>query len=398
MIRIGKKKKLAGKCLMLLLCLIFALPMGTAAKTIEEVKAQQQELKKQNEELQKKLDSLKQDEQKALEYQETLEEKITVTEKRIDTARENIEALDKNIEKLEERLAQFDKEYQETLELFAERIKALYKMGDVGMLEILLTSNSLYDFSMRTEMIASVTKHDQELADKIRQYMEETAADREDLTEQKEEAAELKVELEQAQSDLLALYEENEALIASLETQKSSAEETIQNNEQEDAELNKELEELIRKKTEEEKNNQAGGSVSPQNPGMSGDFHPMWPLPGIGVGNITGNYGDMYFNGPHNGMDIGAGYGTPIVAAQAGQVLSAEYHYSWGNNVLIWHNGTFSTRYAHCSSLAVSAGQYVEQGQVIGYVGSTGESFGNHLHFEVYVNGSRTDPRPYLFG
>ena len=64
--------------------------------------------------------------------------------------------------------------------------------------------------------------------------------------------------------------------------------------------------------------------------------------------------------------------------------------------MLIWHNETFATRYAHCSSLAVSPGQYVEQGQIIGYVGSTGESFGNHLHFEVYYNGVRVDPDPYL--
>ena len=104
----------------------------------------------------------------------------------------------------------------------------------------------------------------------------------------------------------------------------------------------------------------------------------------------------MYDNGPHNGLDIGADYGTPIVAAQAGQVISAEYHWSWGNNVLIWHNQDYSTRYAHCSSLAVTPGQYVEQGQTIGYVGNTGYSFGYHLHFEVYYGGSRVNPDPYL--
>ena len=139
-----------------------------------------------------------------------------------------------------------------------------------------------------------------------------------------------------------------------------------------------------------------GTGVEPVTPGLQSGFSPIWPLPGVGVGSITGHFGDMYFNGPHNGLDIGAGYGTPIVAAQAGEVISAQYHWSWGNNVLIWHNETFSTRYAHMSSIAVSAGQYVEQGQIIGYVGSTGESFGNHLHFEVYYGGSRVDPDPYL--
>ena len=124
---------------------------------------------------------------------------------------------------------------------------------------------------------------------------------------------------------------------------------------------------------------------------MSDSFQPIWPLPGISYGNITGHFGDMYDNGPHNGLDIGADYGTPIVAAQAGQVISAEYHWSWGNNVLIWHNQDYSTRYAHCSSLAVTPGQYVEQGQTIGYVGNTGYSFGYHLHFEVYYGGSRVN-------
>ena len=94
----------------------------------------------------------------------------------------------------------------------------------------------------------------------------------------------------------------------------------------------------------------------------------------------------MYSGTPHKGLDIGVPYGTPIYASESGQVLSAEYHWSWGHNVLIWHNGTYSTRYAHCSSLAVSAGQYVEKGQVIGYVGSTGPSSGPHLHIDVYQN------------
>ena len=235
-----------------------------------------------------------------------------------------------------------------------------------------------------------------------------------------QEVADSKKAIEAAQDELEVLYEENDLLVASLEGQQADAQEQIAANEAEDAELQAQLEALIaeRNRQEEEKRQQAlqnqqaqnGGSdggegatqpsggtgVEPVTPGLQSGFSPIWPLPGVGVGSITGHFGDMYFNGPHNGLDIGAGYGTPIVAAQAGEVISAQYHWSWGNNVLIWHNETFSTRYAHMSSIAVSAGQYVEQGQIIGYVGSTGESFGNHLHFEVYYGGSRVDPDPYL--
>ena len=114
-------------------------------------------------------------------------------------------------------------------------------------------------------------------------------------------------------------------------------------------------------------------------------------MSGYGTSYIT-----QYYGGGHNGLDIGAPYGSAIIASESGQVLSASYHWSWGNNVLIYHNGTYSTRYAHMSTIAVSDGQYVEKGQIIGYVGSTGNSTGPHLHFEVYQDGDRVDPGPYL--
>lgn len=98
----------------------------------------------------------------------------------------------------------------------------------------------------------------------------------------------------------------------------------------------------------------------------------------------------------HAGIDLGAGSGTPIRAAADGTVLSAGWRGGYGNAVVISHGGGISTLYAHQSSIAVSAGTRVPRGQVIGYVGSTGQSTGPHLHFEVRVNGSPTNPRAYL--
>ena len=278
--------------------------------------------------------------------------------------------------------------------------------GDAGTLEILLNSTSIADFSMKMEMTAAVARHDQALLDKIEEYLEKTRQDREDLAKMRESETNAKRELEAAQKELTSLHEENNVVIADLESQQLAAQDVIAQNEEEDAALEEELQALIEQRNEEERKrreeaekntaNGGGGDVPPVTPGMSDSFQPIWPLPGISYGNITGHFGDMYDNGPHNGLDIGADYGTPIVAAQAGQVISAEYHWSWGNNVLIWHNQDYSTRYAHCSSLAVTPGQYVEQGQTIGYVGNTGYSFGYHLHFEVYYGGSRVNPDPYL--
>ncbi len=101
----------------------------------------------------------------------------------------------------------------------------------------------------------------------------------------------------------------------------------------------------------------------------------------------------------HGGLDIcvsGGTYGLDISAAESGTVVTAAYHYSYGNYVIIDHGNGLSTLYAHCSSLAVSAGETVTKGQTIAYVGSTGNSTGPHLHFEVRINGSRVDPSSYI--
>ena len=417
----SKKRRLA-RGVALALAVLLMLPVRTLATTIDEVQNRQEELKQENEDLQAKIDALKEDEEAALAYQEELTGKIDENEQKIDQARATIEEMNGKIKELEARISLSEEKYQGTIDAFKERLKALYVSGgsSLGALEILLDSESLSEFFTRQELVEVMAQRDQSMLDQLDAYMEETQGDREELVAAQQEVADSKKAIEAAQDELEVLYEENDLLVASLEGQQAQAQEQIAANEAEDAELQAQLEALIaeRNRQEEEKRQQAlqnqqaqnGGSdggegatqpsggtgVEPVTPGLQSGFSPIWPLPGVGVGSITGHFGDMYFNGPHNGLDIGAGYGTPIVAAQAGEVISAQYHWSWGNNVLIWHNETFSTRYAHMSSIAVSAGQYVEQGQIIGYVGSTGDSTGNHLHFEVYYGGSRVDPDPYL--
>lgn len=417
----SKKRRLA-RGVALALAVLLMLPVRTLATTIDEVQNRQEELKQENEDLQAKIDALKEDEEAALAYQEELTGKIDENEQKIDQARATIEEMNGKIQELQARLDLSEEKYQGTIDAFKERLKALYVSGgsSLGTLEILLDSSSLSEFFTRQELVEVMAQRDQSMLDQLDAYMAETQGDREELVAAQQEVADSKKAIEAAQEELETLYEENDLLVASLEGQQADAQEQIAANEAEDAELQAQLEALIaeRNRQEEEKRQQAlqnqqaqnGGSdggegatqpsggtgVEPVTPGLHSGFSPIWPLPGVGVGSITGHFGDMYFNGPHNGLDIGASYGTPIVAAQAGEVISAQYHWSWGNNVLIWHNETFSTRYAHMSSIAVSAGQYVEQGQIIGYVGSTGDSTGNHLHFEVYYGGSRVDPDPYL--
>lgn len=423
------KKRMRQLCriLAMTLALCLAFPLEAAAATIDEVKARQEELAQENAQLEEEIAQLKEDESAALEYQAALEEKIDVTEQKIDAARESIQLMDDEILVLEQKLDAAQAEYQDTLDEFAQRVVALYRMGSIDTLEILLTSESFVDFALRTEMLSAVARHDQEIVDRLEEYQEVTRADREEVERLRQEVAANKRDLEASQDELKDLNAENDALIDQLVSQQLMAEETIQMNETEDAELNAQLEALLeaeRKRQEElaaqqaaqqqQQQQQQGGessggedgsseggtseggqAVEPVNPGLQDGFNPIFPCPGYAY--ISGHFGDIYDDGnPHNGLDIAAVYGTPIIAAQAGTVIYADYHNSWGNNVLISHNATYATRYAHCSSLAVSVGQYVEQGQIIGYVGSTGYSYGNHLHFEVYYNNVRVDPDPYL--
>ena len=126
--------------------------------------------------------------------------------------------------------------------------------------------------------------------------------------------------------------------------------------------------------------------------GVIGDGTLQWPLPGHTY--ISCHFGevDAFGNAGHRGTDIPAPEGTPILAAHSGTVLVSGWNDSYGNQVLLDNGAGLSTRYAHMTKTAVTAGETVTAGQVIGYVGSTGDSTGNHLHFEVMQNGARCNP------
>ncbi len=392
-------------------------PVPVLARTTEEVEAEQAQLEAERQELQAKLEQLRADEEQKQAYQETLQKQITVLEKQINTAREDIKTLNASINELNLKLEKSKEEEAETIEQFRQRVAAIYRAGSVSTLEILLTSNSFSDFSMRSEMLTNMSRHDQELIDKLTAYMESTKDEREECEKQKAMVAELKKGMEDKQEELNALYAENTQAIAELQGAQDTTIGELNRNEEEMAARDKEIQEIIaeQKRLEEEARKRAeeaaasgnGGATAPGGqgevtwaPGGTGGvdgFHPCWPMPGVTY--ISSYFGGRW-GGQHNGLDIAGPAGTAIVAAESGTVTRAwtsdSWGMGWGYHVMIYHNGTYSTLYAHMSSVAVSDGQYVSQGQVIGYEGSTGDSTGPHLHFEVYQNGTRVDPLNFL--
>ena len=408
----------------LLAILVMSLiPLTVSAETLEEIQAQQDQLQAENQELQVKLDSLREDEAQKQAYQDTLQQQIHVVQEQILTTRENIDDLNASIRELTLKLDASREAVQDTIDQFKERLVALYTAGNVSTLEVLLDSQSLSDFSTRMELLDNMAAQDEELVAVLESYIESTQADRSQVQAEKEKVAQLQITLEDKQDELDALYEENRAALGEIQGQMYATENQMAVNEEELAEgeakiqaaieAQKKAEEEAQRKAEEAAKQQAGSSengsssgnsssgqspvVNPPSDGSGGGsgFNPIWPLPGVSL---------IYspFNGypGHKGMDIAGPWGTPVVAAADGQVIEANNYdswgYSWGYYVLIYHNGTYSTRYAHLSSVAVSTGQYVTAGTVIGYEGDTGNVTGPHLHFEVYENGTRVNPAQFL--
>lgn len=323
-----------------------------------------------------------------------------------------------------------------TTELLRDRLRVMYKLGDAEKVEILLASKDINDFLSRNKMMTTITEYDQNLIQtlkeqksKLDKLVTELNGKKKALEIAEKNAKEEKEQLEtkrQAQNALLEQIRKDEAtnyeLLESLNTKleeyenhlnekldeksKLSAQKSSINSEiarleseieanrlAEQRQREKELLEQLAKRKEEAREVEEQIEKAPSYSGAT--F--AWPT--------VNTYISAYFMDPtyqfgpaHKGIDIPANTGSPIFAAESGVVIESEYSYAgWGNQVLIDHGNGLWTRYAHMDTLPpVHVGQRVSRGQYIGPIGDTGYSFGSHLHFEVWKNGVRVDPMPYL--
>ncbi|MBR4889540.1 MAG: peptidoglycan DD-metalloendopeptidase family protein [Clostridia bacterium] len=396
------KSQMKNRVLAVLLCVcMFAAALVVApgnpvqARTAAEVEADIAELEAQQAVLQEQLDKLREDEAEQEAYYYTLCDQIDTVEAQIDTCIANIRVLDSNIRGLDAELREAEMEIAHTMFLLKQRVKALYKSGSESTLVILLSSDSWTEYAEKAELMKAVTEHDRQLIEEVSVFMEATSDTRDELDKERKAASALRTTLEEKQEELLGLESEAAAVLAKIREERGELEDDHAHNEDDLYDLGAELEELLQGDTWEdvEDDDTTIGDVG----GGSVDFGGTlgWPCPGYAY--ISSYWGD---GRGHKGLDLAAVRGTPILAAESGTVVRAwtadDWGYGWGYHVLIKHDNTYSTLYAHACELAVYEGQYVERGQLIAYVGNTGNSFGNHLHFEVYKNGVRVDPAPYL--
>lgn len=286
-------------------------------------------------------------------------------------------------------------EYDDT---FKTRARIMYENGTGSYIEVLLGSTSFGDFLSRVEMIKEIVDYDKNM-------LAQLIASRNAISEAKAALEEEKTNLEIRQTQLEAQKEElntrlesKTLLMQQLEADANEYQKLYEKQAAEAAQVEKELKAQAAKEEAEAKAKAAAGSNSSSTAAYTGGKL-QWPVPSST--RITSNYG--YRIHPiyktkrlHAGLDIGAGYGSAIVAAEAGTVLTATYSSSYGYYIIINHGNGLATLYAHCSSLVAKVGDKVSRGQTIAKVGSTGASTGNHCHFEVRINGSTTDPLAYL--
>ena len=285
------------------------------------------------------------------------------------------------------------KELDDKQELFETRIRVMYENGDTTYMEVLLSSENFSDMLSHMEIVSQIMDYDKKVVEEykaLKLSIEQQKASLEsDRKEQQDYADDLKV----AYQEIEAQKKEYKALKAkvdsNIELKKAEAERMLREQEQ----INDEIAELSRKEAAAASSSGGGGGGKVYSGSMT------WPCPSYN--RISSPYG--YRTHPisgtrklHKGLDISASSGNPVIAAASGTVVKSYFSSSYGNYVVISHGGGVMTAYAHMTRRLVSAGQRVAAGQQVGTVGSTGNSTGPHLHFEVYVGGSTVNPMNYF--
>ena len=360
---------------------------------IDSLKSQKSQLASQKNSLQSTINSLQGQQNDQIALKNALDEKNAITVKQILNLNEQIELHTQLIEQKTKEVDEAQKVADAQLEKYKVRVRAMEESGRYNYFEVLFGASSIGEFLSLIDDIGDIMRSDKELEDAYRQSVADLKAVKTEYEQAKAEMEDSKTELETLKAQQEKDIAEAASVIAFLQGDISSNSSLLsQLSEQEkqlNADIQKKVDELNKQQEANKGNNGSGSTV--------GTGNLVWPSyctyitsrQGPRTHPITGEYRN------HGGTDIGASYGSAIYAADSGTVVrSADgWNGGWGNYVMIDHGNGMQTLYAHMSSRAVSVGQTVSRGQTIGYVGSTGMSTGAHLHFEMYINGSRIDPQ-----
>jgi murein DD-endopeptidase MepM/ murein hydrolase activator NlpD len=370
--------------------------VGAVAQSAE--RSQLQEARDRIEQVTRELDAAEAEAESADEELADADERLAEVEAVVNDVAAQLERQRGAVRDAEARLADVEAEAVEIRERLSERAASMFKQGAIRDFDVLLSSEGAEEALARSTYLRALTVGDQVTAESLAAAEIAVDAERERLAEEEERLAGMLAEQEELLAEVEALRERR-ALAA------ADARARVEQLESEHDDLTSEsarIEDLIRERQEEARQQAAaaasapapssggGGQATTSAPSSSGY---AWPM----CAPVTSEYGPRWGR-MHQGIDQGASTGTPIGASKAGTVISAGWQNGYGNTVMVDHGDGVVTLYAHMSSIGVSDGASVSQGQTLGQVGSTGNSTGPHLHFETRVNGGAQNPRQYLSG
>ena len=408
-------------------------PVSVFAATVQDKKDQIAAYEEKIKAAEGKISSLKGDMSKTKDYITELDAQISDYEAQIQLLQTDIDAYQSDIDKLQSDIdaknaqikelnAEIEKNRKEIETLRAQieeqknelkaQVRSIYMSGETSSLEVLLCSEDFSDFLIKQQYVSSLADYEQSLIDSINATVKQINELNEQIQDQsdkieaaKAEVAKQQAEVQEKQNVVKEQQSEVDSKQAIVESKRSDAKAQLNALTSSADKYQSSIDQYEKdiKALEAQIQQELSNKGSSGNGSLTGGGKLQWPLHYSGCYISSGMVGRTNpvtgRSETHGGIDIcvsGGSYGKAISAAASGTVITASYHYSYGNYVMIDHGNGLATLYAHCSSLAVGAGQSVSAGQTIAYVGDTGYVSGPHLHFEVRVNGSRVNPLNYV--
>ncbi|MDP9386514.1 MAG: peptidoglycan DD-metalloendopeptidase family protein [Actinomycetota bacterium] len=366
------------------LLLLSLTPPAEARESVQTMRAKREAARQKRARLAAELNHLRASDAQLTAAVRTLDRQVAAQQAGADAARQAVQAALDAVAVSEARIATTEGEMGTLHTAVVNRAVAVYVRPKDNALAGVIGARDLGDASRRSSLLAQVTNRDRDVLDRLRALREDLGDEQAKAAQARDVAAKRRQVVLARLSELQRARKEKQRLSDALELRIRE----YQAEADEVARQESGLSALIRSR---ETARASRGGVDPGLDGRISGAGLVWPL----KGPVTSPYGQRWGR-LHAGIDVGGGTGTPIRAAKAGEVIFAGVYSGYGNCVIIDHGGGFTTLYAHQSRLGTSDGARVGQGDVIGYVGSTGHSTGPHLHFETRVNGSPQNPRRYL--
>lgn len=376
--------------------ILILLSMGTVvsiASSVSDLEDKKEDLKNQQEEAEAEKEKVTAQKNNVMDEISELTAQISKYENEIDNLNEKIDSLKKDISSKEDEIKKLEKETKEREELLANRLVAMYEMGQTSYLDVLLSSDGMTDFLSSYYRIQEIAEADQEVINSVIEKQEETKKAKQELEKDKKEIDESKKEIEKKNESLETAKASKEIKVASLSEKEKELQENIDAFEAAIKDAQDEIDAIL----SEAENSGSGGYDGGFDGGMF-----SWPL-SYSENYITSVFG--YRDSPtagassnHGAIDIAVNY-VPVYAPADGKVIISRWLSGYGNYVMIDHGDGYYTGFGHLSGFSVSEGQTVSRGQQIATSGNTGISTGPHLHYEVYIGGTdnyyRVDPLLY---